>query len=50
MLPKKGGLLQLTNATIHILLATEQCPSFAITNPQTSLYFKAVHKEKGKAQ
>lgn len=50
MLPKKGGLLQLTNATIHILLVTKPCPSFAITNPRTSLYFKITHKEKGKAQ
>jgi len=40
----------LTNAAIHILLATEQCPSFAITNPKTSLYFKTVHKENGKVQ
>ena len=50
MLPKKGGLLQLTNAAIHILLATKPCPSFAITNPKTSLYFKTAHKEKGKVQ
>jgi len=37
----------LTNAKTHILLATKPCPSLAIPNPKTSLYFKAVHKENG---